>query len=977
MRQNPVSAPATGAAGSRSTRRLSRTRWARRGALGLAGLFCVASAVLWASPDLARAQDAADASGESDSPFPPLSELTEGLEEVPGLMTLWRTDPSDPTQDPTTLLCRVPASLLDQDLLFATSVSRGPLAGFQWVDALVRWQIVGQQLVLTAPDIQYVQQDDGNPIASSVARTYRPAYLASVPILTMAGGDPVVDLASLVFSRVARPPMGGPVNRSLSVLTKVKNFPENVLIDADLAFPDGQGGAETMGVSYAFRKLPDLSSGYASRPADERVGYFTTTRIDFAKPHAARELEVRLINRWRLEKQDPSLALSPPKEPIVFVIEKTVPIRWRRWVRAGIEDWNRSFEQIGFSGAIVVQQQTDTNEFADVDPEDARYNFVQWIVTGRGFAVGPSRADPRTGEILDADIVIDDGMLRFYAQDFDLYGPKSLGAGLAPELLESMLRRPALYAPGLGAEGLAQLRDIAHQRAHPACSHPSHQAQGSPAAPGGLAPRSSGTLDSGDRPRPEPIHAAHGQHDPDHAGCSYSAGMMRQMALAAAAARASGIAGDGELPDEIIGPALQAVVTHEVGHTLGLRHNFKASGWLTLEEIKQRRDTGDKPTSASTMDYNPLLLFAGDTAETLKRVTSTGPGPYDDWAIEYGYAVPEPGQSEQELLASITNRAGEPALAFLTDEDTRGLTSLDPLAAVWEASSEPGAWAASRRAIADTLLADVQTWAREDGEPRYVISETVNALLFEKGWGYYQQAKMVGGQYFHRHRGDEPGAKPALVLVPAQEQRQALTSLCTTVFAPGFVALEPELLNNMASPRWGYSRSRIDFPIHQRIAAIHGWTLGRLTEPATLQRIYDAELKSSEADKFTLAELLTTLSGAVWSELDQAPGDAQAQAQAWISTPRRNLQSMWISALEPLARPTGWGSAAASPDVSRMGRQSLADASAKIAEALQAHEGSMDFGTRAHLEASRSKIDRLLDATYDAEPSGLSILFGF
>ncbi|MEM6750538.1 MAG: DUF5117 domain-containing protein, partial [Planctomycetota bacterium] len=421
----------------------------------MAGLALVAAAAVWFVPDSVRAQDDA---GEAEAPFPPLAEVVDGLEEVPGLMTLWRSSPDDPTQDPTRLVARIPQGLLDQDLLLATNVSRGPLAGFQWIDALVRWQIVGESVVLTAPDVQYVQQDEANPIASAVRRTYRPIYLASVPILTMAGGDPVVDLAPLVFSRVARPPAGGPVDRSLSTLTKVKNFPENVLIDADLAFADGQGGAQTLGVSYAFRMLPAVDGSYTPRPADERVGYFTTTRIDFAKPHAARELEVRLINRWRLEKQDPSLALSPPKKPIVFVIEKTVPIRWRRWVRAGIEDWNRSFEEIGFSNAIVVQQQTDTNEFADVDPEDARYNFVQWIVTGRGFAVGPSRADPRTGEILDADIVIDDGMLRFYAQDFDLYGPKALASGLAPEMLESMLRRPGLYASGLGPEGVAQLR---------------------------------------------------------------------------------------------------------------------------------------------------------------------------------------------------------------------------------------------------------------------------------------------------------------------------------------------------------------------------------------------------------------------------------------------------------------------------------------------------------------------------------------
>src|SRR5690606_22353939 len=134
---------------------------------------------------------------------------------------------------------------------------------------------------------------------------------------------------------------------------------------------------------------------------------------------------------------DPNLELSPPEKPITFIIEKNVPLQWRRFVAEGILDWNKAYEKVGIVGAIVVQQQTDDNEFANVDPEDARYNFIRWIVTGSGFAMGPHRSDPRTGEILDADIIFDDSMVRYYHEDLlNQLGPASWATTLGPEVLE-------------------------------------------------------------------------------------------------------------------------------------------------------------------------------------------------------------------------------------------------------------------------------------------------------------------------------------------------------------------------------------------------------------------------------------------------------------------------------------------------------------------------------------------------------------
>ena len=139
-------------------------------------------------------------------------------------------------------------------------------------------------------------------------------------------------------------------------------------------------------VHYSFWKLPQ--SDYQPRRADDRVGYFLTTNQDWAKPSDKRDIFNRYINRWHLVKRDPDLAMCEPRQPIIYYIEKTVPVRYRRAVRDGILEWNKAFEKIGFVNAVEVRQQTDDNEWKDLDPEDMRYSFFRWIVTGGGFAMG-------------------------------------------------------------------------------------------------------------------------------------------------------------------------------------------------------------------------------------------------------------------------------------------------------------------------------------------------------------------------------------------------------------------------------------------------------------------------------------------------------------------------------------------------------------------------------------------------------------
>ena len=176
--------------------------------------------------------------------------------------------------------------------------------------------------------------------------------------------------------------------------------------------------------------------------ADERIGYFTTSYSDLSQ-YVDDKTDVEFINRWHLEKRDPRLKISPPKNPIVFYIEHTTPVRYRRWVKDGVLAWNDAFEKIGISDAIeVYYQDAQTGAHMDKDPEDVRYNFVRWLNNDIGTAIGPSRVDPNTGQILDADIILTDGWIRHFRYEFDSLLPRIMMEGYSPETLGWLADNP-------------------------------------------------------------------------------------------------------------------------------------------------------------------------------------------------------------------------------------------------------------------------------------------------------------------------------------------------------------------------------------------------------------------------------------------------------------------------------------------------------------------------------------------------------
>ncbi|MCH2147209.1 MAG: DUF5117 domain-containing protein [Phycisphaerales bacterium] len=338
--------------------------------------------------------------------LPPFEQVSDGYEPVissidgtPGMYSIFVNEDDN-------VLMELGPGFEGQPILIAYTISSGiQESGVQMGDIYGYWKRIRDTLVLVAPQLE-VRTTGDSQSQSGYERAFTDRVVLDVPIIaTGPNGGPVINATKLFLHQSGRIFGGatGGARSDLGTLANAKSFPANV----ELAFEMPLGTGNFGSISYSIREVPK-NTGYKPRVSDHRIGYFTTAYKDIGDA-SSEDPWVRYVNRWPLEKADPSLKLSPPKKPIVFYLEHTIPVRYRRWVREGVLEWNKAFEKIGIVNAIEVYQQDEaTGAHMEKDPEDARYNFVLWTNSDMGFAIGPSRVDPETGMILDADIVMDE-----------------------------------------------------------------------------------------------------------------------------------------------------------------------------------------------------------------------------------------------------------------------------------------------------------------------------------------------------------------------------------------------------------------------------------------------------------------------------------------------------------------------------------------------------------------------------------------
>jgi len=858
------------------------------------------------------------------------------------------------------MLGALPIGFETKKFFIATTVASGETyAGLQAGEKYVYFKRLDKRLLIIEPNLKV--RSTGDPESkSSVKRLFTDRVIVDVPILTLLPKNrPVIDMDALLVGQASKffGSRGGGFNSRLAQIRTAKAFPGNV----ELAFtaPASNGVLKTL--HYSISSIVP-SKTYKPRVADQRVGYFTTSYSDLGK-YTDEQKKIRYINRWHLEKADPKLKVSPVKNPIIFYIEHTTPVRYRRWVREGILMWNKAYEKIGLANAIeVYYQDAATGAHMEKDPEDARYNFVRWLNNDIGTAIGPSRVNPLTGQILDADIILTDGWIRHYWMQFNEILPRIAMEGFAPETLAWLKEHPEwdprvrLAHPSMRA---AVKADLAAHGAEAYGGHPLAKAD----------PELIGDNE---------FDGLHGRISQVNGHCRAAEGMSLDLAAMRLSFELAKDEGDKDdkggdkpkpkpkktevtldgVPEWFIGPLLAELVAHEVGHTLGLRHNFKASSIHSLEKINSDEIKGKETLAGSVMDYLPINMHK-DVGEKQGDHTMIGIGPYDHWAIEYGYSI----ISKPEELEKILSRVSDPKLQFATDEDTIGP---DPFARRYDFAANPLQYAKNQMSIVkhhrgqllDHFVKKGQSWAKARYGYQLTLSLQSRALSMMGNW--------IGGSFVNRDKKGDPGDRYPITPVPAKRQREALEFMLANSFGDEAFGLNSELLRRMGGDRWidHLSSSMKDtvWPVHEKVMGIQASTLTMILNPTTLGRVYDNEfLVEADNDAITLPEILTKLDDAIWTEL-KAPAKGEHSARKpLISSLRRNLQREHLERLVSLSMPGSWRGVSSRP-LANLASQQLRGLAKRIDAAQKAEGVKLDPYTAAHLSEAGELIKKTLDA---------------
>lgn len=721
---------------------------------------------------------------------------------------------------------------------------------------------------------------------------------------------------------------GYSLDRGNSTITTARSSKEAVILETvnhyytgsiatagSVNLPPGAGGpsiprflpdARSMlvGLHYSLAPLPETPMSV--RQADPRLGLFTSTRLDFGNDFSLTPRQ-RMVNRWRLEKKDPAAELSEPVKPITFWIDRNVPHGYRGTVREAILEWNKAFERIGFKDALVVQQQPDDATF---DTLDFGVASVRWMMNAEPTfgAIGPSHVDPRSGEILDADIA------------FEGLSARSV-RGIRTQVLQSM-------AATVGGASLAALMPPT--------------VQGAAGSAGGAAPTFAAPFTL---PGAEVANAM--PHD--HRLCQYGTLAAEQMGYALDVLEARGdIEPESAEAHQFVLDYVKDALMHEVGHALGLRHNFRASRVYTEAQLSDLEFTRANGTTGSIMEYNAVNLpRPGEKGGTPFMTTL---GPYDYWAVEYAYRPAPAGATaagERDMLQAIAARSNEPLLAYGTDEDA--WFGIDPETIQLDLGNDPIAFAAKRVEIARDLFRRQETRELSPQRDYAVLRRSLNYALGDAARAVGVLVRQIGGVRTLR---DYPGSgRDPLQPVPASLQRSALDAIAGAVLAADGLKLSAPLQRRLAPDYLERAEmgAPTDYSLPGRLFELQRAVLGYLMSEWIAQRVLDSVGKFDHpAEAFQLRELYDRLTQDVWSEL---------KAGAPITPARRELQREHLNRLAFMAlRPASRVDA----------RAVLRDQARTLLPRLEAaaRRPDIDADTRAHLGDSAETLKRALAAPF-------------
>jgi hypothetical protein len=748
----------------------------------------------------------------------------------------------------------IPKAELDKDLLLVVQIKQSPneasYPGESVQDLVVRWEVRENKVLLRS--ISYANIADPNePIHKAVEAMNTGTIMMAFPVEAFAAdGSPVIDPVKFFTGDINEIPVkkilgGQSIDPARTFFDKARVFPLNLNVEATQTFnpkppqlPPGfppqyadflpPTPSPTAVVHYSFVKLPEKPM--MGRLADDRVGYFTHSHTDYGRPEHETTLR-EFIARWRLEKKDPNAAKSEPVKPIVFYVDPSTPAKWAPYIKRGIEAWQPAFEEAGFLNAIQAKYAPTPEQDPDWSADDARISTIRWVPSTVANAMGPHVSDPRSGEILEADVEIYHNVQQL-ARDW--YWTQS----------------------------------------------------------GPLDPRSK-TL---------------------------------------------------PIPDEVMGDILLYIVTHEVGHSLGLPHNFKASATYPIDKIRDKDWVKKNSHVPTLMDYARFNYVAQpedgiDPVDLIPKI-----GPYDIFCIKWGYTpIPSaktPDDEKPTLNEWCKVQETTPWLRFSTagtrgtdpGEETEAVGDIDPVEATRLGIK-------NLKRVVDMLPGAVLKPGENYDQLDHMYTAVWSQLRLELG----HVANLVGGYDSEPKVGPVPGVR----FTPISEARQkaAVKFINENLFKTP-VWIQPVEILRKVEPTSGQAR----------LLALQQGILSSLLAQARTARLQEHEaILGPKA--YTVAELLADLRAGVFGELMAEP--------VKVDPYRRNLQRAYIASLGARLNPPPAGAtgAASTPALTNDDSRGAIRAELKsLRSLLQTRiEGAADKATRNHVEDLIDQIAVILD----------------
>ena len=799
-------------------------------------------------------------------------------------------------------------------------LSDGPVDVFKWVKK-------DDKVLLVRPNTKYRWPAE-DPLSLASQRTFPEAILATYRVeakhpdkkLVLVNVSQFFQGTVFNLPQVVSAGTGGSASpdRELSDVDTIKNFGDTTVVRMSMHFRS-QGGGDfdeflaILGLS-APSHLEDSKSipfkvtytlwyrdehDYVPRIADPRVGYFTQDFFSIARFDKVDRTE-RYISRFDLRKKDPYAGLSDPVEPIVWYIDPSVPKRYRAGVRAGILAWNTAFEKVGIKDALVVRDAPENDP--DWDHADGRHNVVRWVMSeDAAYAVAWFRIDPLSGRVMNAAVSVDANYPTAMLQEFE-FTLRQGDVAARNDLAQRALLRPGASEPdpmhllvnGLDARADAVLRNM----------------------------ESNGW---------------------NRGRCEYAKELAKSSTMAWTILKANG---SKISEDDFMQQFMADLVMHEVGHCLGLRHNFAGSTQLSVNEMLNDEKVRMLGLSASVMDYTPV-----NTPAVLRGngvFFNAVPGPYDKWAIEYGYAQTGAKSPEQEKaqLAQIAMRSGEPGHTYLTDEDADGI---NPLAVRFDLGSNTIDWIKTEIKGNESVRKYAITGLTKPGESYSLRSRLILSSYVRTVRAAMMATRFVGGVEMRRmHKGDV-NERPTLAPVDPQVQRQAIKLITESVLMMDSLDLPEDVLTRLNMDPNGPDGGMWNAPLRSIIGGNQIAVLSVLMSAGKLDAIQENDFKTEgRKDRYTVAEHYNRLFAAVFKEIGQNQN---------VTAMRRDLQRFMVNGLITQA---GAPPRAISDDVRAVCSQGLVRLKSRYDAQIKSGK-ALDETTMVYLKDTSATIGRFLD----------------